>query len=272
MADPKEKATALAPSEFNVNDHHLLQHGKMLITFGVMSILYVGADISGKTSGWIQSDAEPGVRKTSISGWKRLQGILDSEVYTAMVKTTADEIGFSLPGDPRDNNLKEALPHQVGRCQACHIEKKLGLWWVYRVLRSLLKTKDISRMGELRGIKLPPRMACATVFLNHKPCQPCLDFLDEINRITGIAITTREIPYIAVTDRPKVAAYPKGDDAEDKSYDQAEDENYDQDAEGELPETPRPVAPRKSSDPKVTKTLILSSPPKPVSLWRHLHF
>lgn len=47
----------------------------------------------------------------------------------------------------------------------------LALWWVEKVLFFCFKTKDLSRMHELSGVKLPARMARATVVLNHEPCE-----------------------------------------------------------------------------------------------------
>jgi hypothetical protein len=157
-----------------VNDHAVLYEGQFRVLYSVVSITDYGRHLGSSTSGWIESDNEPGIRKNAISGWKRGSGIVDilnSEVYTAHVLKVAEEISFSIPRHRFDNGWNPALPHQFGRFNACHIEKKLALWWVEKVLFFCLKTKELSRIHELSGVELPARMARATVILNHAPCK-----------------------------------------------------------------------------------------------------
>jgi hypothetical protein len=133
----------------SVNDYGVLYQGPFRILFSVDSITHFGRPLGDSTSGWIESDAEAGIRKNAISGWKntsRSANILNSAVYTAHVLKVAEEISFSIPRHRFDNGWDPALPHQFGRFNACHIEKKLTLWWVEKVLFFSLKTKELSRM------------------------------------------------------------------------------------------------------------------------------
>lgn len=161
-------------SGLKVDDHAVLYEGQLRVLYSVESITDFGRALENATTGWIESDAEAGIRKNAISGWKKTSSstsILNSAVYTAHVLKVAEEISFCLPRHRFDNGWNPALPHQFGRFNACHIEKKLTLWWVEKALFFSLKTKNLSRMHELKDLELPARMARATVILNHEPCK-----------------------------------------------------------------------------------------------------
>lgn len=111
-------------SGFKVNDHAILYDGQFRVLFSVQSIMDFGRPLNNATTGWIQSDAEPGFRKHAISGWRPGSGnhdILDSAVYKESVFKTAEDISFYIPGHRFDNNWKVALEHHVGRFNACHV-------------------------------------------------------------------------------------------------------------------------------------------------------
>ncbi|KAK0738272.1 hypothetical protein B0T18DRAFT_394590 [Schizothecium vesticola] len=267
MAEPRAQngnchdAPASTPSGLKVNDYAVLYEGQFRVLFSVEFIKDFGRPLNNSTTGWIESDAEPGIRKNAISGWKRGSGnvdILNSELYTAHVFKVSEDISFYIEPHKFDNNFKRALPHQVGRFNASHIEKFLALWWVEKVLFFCFKTKDLSRMHELSGVELPARMARATVVLNNEPCKNCLDFLDEVYRITTIRIKTRQIPFLQPRDRTRIKEYTHYDEDEGEG----EGEEVDQDVHQGSPETPRPAVPRKARGPKATKALTHSSAPE----------
>ena len=101
-----------------------MHQGRYRIVLAAISTLDIGRDIERATSGWIESDAEPGIRKNAMSGWtsETANGnMLDSETYTARVQEVSKALGFYIPGHRFDNGWKPALPHQVGKFNACHI-------------------------------------------------------------------------------------------------------------------------------------------------------
>lgn len=174
LPSPRLQFADAVNSGFKANDHAVLYDGQFRVLFSVQSITDFGRRLENATAGWIESDAEAGIRKNAISGWKDTTGspdILNSEAYTTRVLKLAEKMSFTIPRHRFDNGWKPVLPHQFGRFNACHIEKKLALWWVEKVLLFCLKTKELSRMNELSGFEVPARMARATVVLNHAPCK-----------------------------------------------------------------------------------------------------
>ena len=44
------------------------------------------------------------------------------------------------------------------------------MWWVRKILKNVLHTRDITRMHEIKGVELPVQMRTATIYLDHRPC------------------------------------------------------------------------------------------------------
>ena len=107
------------------NGDYIMHEGKDRIVLAEISRITIGRNIERATSGWINSDAVPGIRMSAMSGWTQEAShgdhLLDSEDYTARVFKTAALLKVHLPSHRWDNGWKPALPHQQGRFNACHI-------------------------------------------------------------------------------------------------------------------------------------------------------
>jgi len=44
------------------------------------------------------------------------------------------------------------------------------LWWVRKIVKNVLHTRDITRMHEIKSVELPSQMRRATIYLDHDPC------------------------------------------------------------------------------------------------------
>ena len=104
-----------------------------------------------------------------------------------------------------------------------------------------------------------PHLVVADFFVYGK----CLDFLDEIYRITSIRITTREVPLLAPTTRIRIEAFP-GDNVGEGADEQL--------VETDSTETPCSTVLRKTSDPKVAKGFTISDHPEKVSHYPRVQF
>ncbi|KAK3997342.1 hypothetical protein QBC44DRAFT_93195 [Cladorrhinum sp. PSN332] len=169
------------------------------------------ADLIAATSGFITSQAVKNpvvIQQAAISGWVPNQGrgpkVLDNEKYTQMVRDVARLWGFKLQKSMRDNGGFEPLPEHRGRFAACHIEKKLTVWWVEKVMDQVLGTKSLRRLSDLRNASLPRDLSEAKLFLDHRPCHDCWKFLFKIYKITGIRIRVETIKFVVEGTRVKV--------------------------------------------------------------------
>ncbi|KAK0646718.1 hypothetical protein B0T16DRAFT_493645 [Cercophora newfieldiana] len=228
------------------------------IIIGTMETFNMGTEINRSTSGFIRSKTVEGIRMTAMSGWTckpKSPLVLDPAKYTVLVQAVAKQLNFDLPPDRWDNGNKgPPTEEQKGRFKACHIEKKLSVWWVRKTLKTFLKTRDLGRMSELKNIQLPEQFRAAKVYLDHDPCDHlggCLNWLDRLYTETGIRFETERIPSFVKAERAK-ANFVFGDE--------------------DVP-AQRPAAkagPRKlASNPTEKGGVLHTSPPKPVS---PLHF
>ncbi|KAK0637359.1 hypothetical protein B0T17DRAFT_504705 [Bombardia bombarda] len=188
--------------------------GKHLLIMQPVAIVAPGGNFQDATAGWIASLSAPGIRMTAVSGWCENDNVdpkvLNNVEYTKLVLHVAKLMNFEIPKSYRDNGSVQALPEHKGRFHACHVEKKLAVWWVREVLREVLFTENMARMKELKDAEIPKALAGAKIFLDHRsgPCKNCLDFLAKIRRVTGIVLCT-EMRH-ALTRTAKAARAPVG--------------------------------------------------------------
>ncbi|KAK0716446.1 hypothetical protein B0T21DRAFT_425627 [Apiosordaria backusii] len=138
-----------------------------------------GTDLLNATAGFIASATtssdEVRVEQFAVSGWKPNPGrgrrVLDNVAFTELVREVIYLHKFKIRASRRDAGNQTALPKQKGRFAACHVEKKLAIWWVVEALKKVLGTPDVGRMPELRGAEVPRYYKEARLFLDHGPCQ-----------------------------------------------------------------------------------------------------
>ncbi|KAK4639802.1 hypothetical protein QC761_711580 [Podospora bellae-mahoneyi] len=174
-----------------------------------------GNELLSATAGFIASATtspkDVKVEQFAVSGWKPNPGrgprVLDNVVLTERVRDVIHLHGLKVRASQRDNGNQTALPEHKGRFAACHVEKKLAVWWVMKALKEVFNTSDIERLRELRGADVPNYYREAMLFLDHGPCQDCWDFLHQVKRITGILICVESISFCVTGNR---ASGPQG--------------------------------------------------------------
>jgi len=141
------------------------------------------------------------------------------------------------------------------------------VWFIRKVLKALLSTRDIAQMASLRSIQIPDRMKRAKIFLDHDPCynvgklfspslrrfqltfRQCLSFLERLTAETGISFVTERCQSFVKGERVK-ANFVFGDDPP-------------------VPQSAAKAASRaKPSNLTEAQGLIHTSPPKPVGSQR----
>ncbi|KAB5570877.1 hypothetical protein GE09DRAFT_1218289 [Coniochaeta sp. 2T2.1] len=129
----------------------------------------------------------------AVSGWASTSsdGLLDGEKYTQIVRDMAEMLGIDLKKhcyDTPGGGSPEEREGNVGRFNASHAEKLLGAFWVCEQLTFAFGSPDLSRLHELKDLNLPPHRQSASLYLDHRPCIPCRQFLAAIQHATGIKI------------------------------------------------------------------------------------
>ncbi|KAH8879910.1 hypothetical protein GQ53DRAFT_849271 [Thozetella sp. PMI_491] len=188
-------------------DHHFSKSylfrdsNRSFVLMCCMGRILVGDNVGDSTFGFIAAQGGTRVEAAAISGWKTLRPsraplCLEKEEYTALVREAAYYLGFHLPGSFNDNGLKSASKAEKGRYNACHVEKKLAVYWARRALVHLFGTPDLSRLRDLKFAALPAHLRSAKIFLTRLPCFSCMQFLTTLRRVTGIDIAYEERPVL----------------------------------------------------------------------------
>ncbi|GAB1320857.1 Serine/threonine-protein phosphatase 6 regulatory ankyrin repeat subunit C [Madurella fahalii] len=165
--------------------------------------------LESATTGVIASLVDPMVKMAAVSGWtsnteRGNKTVLDNSKYTRLVRDVSEFLGFNLSRSFRDKNGKP-LPEHAGRFNACHVEKKLAMYWVIATLNAVLGTTDFRQMPKLQGAVVPDILKQALIILDHWPCGNCWKFLDLIKRVTGIDIFVEPRPFLVRGIRQSVA-------------------------------------------------------------------
>ncbi|KAK1749362.1 hypothetical protein QBC47DRAFT_152098 [Echria macrotheca] len=154
----------------------MFHHGDKLVVVKAVATVDVGQKLERNTTGFIQPLHQPGIRMLATSGWSGPKDnihLIDNELYTDLVMKAARSIGFKLSKDRWDAGYRKAKPEEEGRSQACHIEKKLSLWWVRKCIKYAWRSgsRDVVRPEDLRDkFNLPDAMKEACIFLDHTAC------------------------------------------------------------------------------------------------------
>ncbi|KAL2020843.1 hypothetical protein VTK56DRAFT_7936 [Thermocarpiscus australiensis] len=125
-------------------------------------------------SGFITSATTPTEKVAATSGWKANQArglnVLDNAKYTRLVRDVAKFLNFQITGNQRDASRKHG-PEDNGLFHACHVEKKLAVFWTIASLKIALNTTDFRRLRDLRDSPVPEAAREAKIYLDHDPCQ-----------------------------------------------------------------------------------------------------
>ncbi|KXX74650.1 Serine/threonine-protein phosphatase 6 regulatory ankyrin repeat subunit C [Madurella mycetomatis] len=169
------------------------------------------------TTGVIASLIDPKVKMAAASGWtsntgRGVKNVLDNSKYTQLVHEVCEFLDFDLTPSMRDNNRKP-LPEHAGRFHACHVEKKLTVYWIIAALNVVLGTTDFRHMHKLQDATVPDFLKQALIILDHWPCRnltsnwatQCWQFLGLIKRVTGIGIYVEPRPFLVGGTRQGVA-------------------------------------------------------------------
>jgi hypothetical protein len=115
------------------------------------------------------------------SGWESTTTcdgtLLDNAAWTTAVKEFCSIIGHELPGYSYDTDFH-------GQYFACHVEKKLALYFVLHFLSDeITGTLSERKLRELRRRETPLE---AMLTITKPSCPDCDNFLDELQDLTGI--------------------------------------------------------------------------------------
>ncbi|CAK7214498.1 hypothetical protein SEUCBS140593_002202 [Sporothrix eucalyptigena] len=121
----------------------------------------------------------------------------------------------------------------------------LGLFFLARQMKFTKMSLEDALQGKLREANLPLSQRCATIYLGHKPCKSCLDFLRCIKQLTGISVRTESGPVFSEHKRkrtfypsdPNVDIAPKDQQAPKNNFDgddSSDDENEARDKTKEI--------------------------------------
>ncbi|KAK5653167.1 hypothetical protein OQA88_9266 [Cercophora sp. LCS_1] len=206
------------PNEADGSTSYLFHDGNTLRVLRTDSTFQFGESIDRATCGYITSRSVEGIRMVSMSGWRGRKTqdprVLDGEKYTNLVREASAIMEFRLPADRWDYGGQPPQEENKGRFAACHIEKKLALWWARKTLKAVLRTKDLARLAELREAPVPETMKSAVIYLDHTPC---VRFIDTLGRVTGLSFTAKKIPFLEKGTRTKILFVHKGDESEHSS-------------------------------------------------------
>jgi len=132
-------------------------------TFG--SIRYAGSEeiLMGSVSGW-----RPGA-----TGNARL---LDGGCWSQAVRAFCRIVSHGLPRSLYDGDYE-------GQFAACHVEKRLGLWFICHHIAD--ETTGVPNAQKLEELKRGPKIE-AIIEMDKAPCLNCLQFLKQLGRFTNV--------------------------------------------------------------------------------------
>lgn len=138
-----------------------------------------------KTVGAIGLEGGP-ILMVSSSGMKTnappQANLLDDTTWTRAVHNVCQMIDYNLPKNAYDHGLE-------GQFKACHVEKKLILWFVFHTLFNDGALGWEDKLEELRQRTEPLRVLLR---MDKRACQNCMDFRLEIQALTGMIINFQE--------------------------------------------------------------------------------
>ncbi|ERS98512.1 hypothetical protein HMPREF1624_05296 [Sporothrix schenckii ATCC 58251] len=148
--------------------------------------------------------------KFCTSGWRKTaepcSTSLDGARWTQLVRDFARAAEFQLTLSVRDSpNSSERIPENDGRYDACHAEKKLGLFFLAHQMRFTMTGLGEALSGKLLEAKLPLYRRSARIYLGHKPCKSCSAFLRLIKRRTGIDV--RAVPCPVLSEHARIRTF-----------------------------------------------------------------
>ncbi|KAB5557850.1 hypothetical protein GE09DRAFT_1220997 [Coniochaeta sp. 2T2.1] len=159
----------------------------------IAKVKLAGAISQNRTAACITPGDSLRPKICAVSGWASTSsdGLLDGEKYTQIVRDMAEILGIDLKKhcyDTPGGGSPEEREGNVGRFNASHAEKLLGAFWVCEQLIFAFGSLDLSRLHQLKDLNLPPHRQSASLYLDHRPCIPCRQFLAAIQYATGIKI------------------------------------------------------------------------------------
>jgi deoxycytidylate deaminase len=189
---------------------YFLAHRRRISLLKVEQTVKTKKHIARETLAFITGQGDKKPKAMAMSGWtgKHMPDscVLDSAVYTAMVKDFGRTVGFRYPPHPHDKSNKSnesSYAEICGRYFACHCEKKLALFWVNIQLRHVLGAVDYSQIGLLKTAPLPGNRRNARLYLDHKPCWNCRAFISLIEQLSGLKFTIVSRPALQLGRRDK---------------------------------------------------------------------
>jgi hypothetical protein len=174
-----------------------------------------------KTAGCIRSTDSKEILMTSFSGWKpgtpvptrgsilsegegyfenrdidSSHQVLDPSTWTQAVLNFCARIGHKLPLHWQDHK------NHPGRYHACHIEKRLVLFFLCHYLTDGGKS-GFPDEKKLKAIREGKKKLEAVLFIDRAPCRDCLEFIEKVKVMTGLVVRIKVVRILAEAERYK---------------------------------------------------------------------
>jgi len=169
--------------------------GKSVQFLEAAATVNVGNPNKGKTLGCI-SEMGGAIIMTSYSGMKTTapaqEKVLDNTTWTKAVYDFCQLIGHKLPRARNDWGIE-------GQFKACHIEKRLMLWFVcHQITDAATGELDIEKLRELKQRAVPLQ---ALLRQTQAACQDCMDFQHKLEEFSGIVFTIQVDKTVMQTEQ-----------------------------------------------------------------------
>ena len=171
-------------------DSYIARLGDKLMLLKTVETVTVGRANNLKTIAFIQQQ-EGKIMMTSISGMMtrihEQENLLDNSSFTEAVLELCRVTGHDLPRNARDYGI-------IGQFKACHVEKKLMLWFVgHHITDQSTGLLDKKLLIELREREDP---LTAVLTMDKDACEDCWQFRDELEMLTGIIFRVQVAPTV----------------------------------------------------------------------------
>lgn len=162
-------------------DYRLYRNGRSVEWVRKVQTIQMVVNNDQKTFGTIKEVGADEPLMSSLSGWAKTaeddDKLLDNTLWTAEVTRFCELLKHRMPNNMRDLG-------EEGRYTACHVEKRLMLFFVLHHLSdNETGNLDAKKLREFQDRDVPLQ---AVLTMDKAPCNDCLIFRGRLERLTGI--------------------------------------------------------------------------------------
>lgn len=150
---------------------------------------------AARTFGSIRYAGSDKILMSSVSGWRsRATGnprLLDGDCWAKAVREFCRIVRHQLPPNVYDGLRK-------GQFAACHVEKRLGLWFIFHHIAN--SATGLPCREKLEHLKSHPQHE-AIIEMDKAPCLDCLQFLKQLSRFTNVKFHVEAMTELGQVER-----------------------------------------------------------------------